>query len=163
MQLAVPHNPFMQTRAPSRWWLRAVTLCLAGLATASASYWALKWSSSTPSPAGTVAAVPRVPNANSQSISRLMGASPTAPTAATTPVADANGGRLKLIGVVAGRAERGYALISVDGKPARPIGVGGQVTEQLVLKSVAARSAALAPDRSGPATLTLELPKPPTP
>lgn len=98
-----------------------------------------------------------------QSIARLLGAQPANSTAALAPAPEANGGRLKLLGVVAGRTHRGYALISVDGKPARPFGVGSQVTDNLVLKSVAARSAALGLDAKAPASLTLELPKPPQP
>lgn len=153
----------MQTRAPSAWSLRLITLCLAALATASAGYWALKSVSTTPvGPAPAMAVTPG-PTPNPQAITRLMGATPASTPTAAAPAADANGGRLKLLGVVAGRADRGYALISVDGKPARPFGVGSQVTETLMLRSVAIRSAALAPDAKAPASVTLELPKPAQP
>ena len=100
---------------------------------------------------------------NPEAITRLLGGAPTALPAGRIAVADPSGDRLKLTGVVAGRASRGYALISVDGKPARPFGVGSQVTDTLVLRSVAVRSAALGPDRTAPASVTLELPKPPQP
>ena len=122
----------------------------------------LKWNSTTPlAPAAIAEATSPTPNP--QALTRLMGGSPVAGANNAVPLVQANDGRLKLVGVVAGRGERGYALISVDGKPARPFGVGSRVTDTLVLKSVAVRGAALGPDRSSPAALTLELPKPPTP
>jgi general secretion pathway protein C len=64
----------------------------------------------------------------------------------------------KLMGVVANRAHGGYALISVDGKPARPYQVGAALNDSLMLQSVAARSAALAARADGPVAFTLEMP-----
>jgi general secretion pathway protein C len=162
-QTGVTHNLAMQTRAQSVWWHRFVTLCLAALATGSAAYWALKSVSSGPAVPASGTAQMTVATPNPQAITRLLGGTPVAPAAGKLAVADTSGDRLKLTGVVAGRSDRGYALISVDGKPARPFGVGSQVTDTLVLRSVAVRSAALGPDRTAPASVTLELPKPPQP
>ena len=67
-------------------------------------------------------------------------------------------GRLSLVGVVANRNRGGTALISVDGKPARPFRVGARVDDALVLQSVAPRRAVLADSLRGPASLTLDLP-----
>ena len=69
--------------------------------------------------------------------------------------------RFKLTGVVAaGRREgAGLALISVDGKPPRAYRVGERVDPQLVLQSVALRSARITAADGAPA-LTLELPAP---
>jgi general secretion pathway protein C len=67
--------------------------------------------------------------------------------------------RLKLTGVVANRSQSGYALISIDGQPARPYRVGARVNDALVLHSVAPRSAALAASLDAPVSLTLDLPK----
>ena len=54
-------------------------------------------------------------------------------------------------------------MIAIDGKPARPIKVGGEVGEALLLQTVSRSGATLAPRLDGPATVTLELPKPAVP
>lgn len=92
-------------------------------------------------------------------LTRLLGAAPVAaaPAAAAEPAGDA---RFKLVGVVAPRrngAPDGLALISVDGKPAKPVGLGGVVDGSLVLLTVSHRRAELGP-RGGAAQVTLELP-----
>lgn len=66
--------------------------------------------------------------------------------------------RFTLVGVVADTSSSGAALISVDGKPARPFMVGARVDERLLLQSVGGRRATLASDATGPAEVTLELP-----
>jgi general secretion pathway protein C len=97
-------------------------------------------------------------------LSRLFGreAGPAA-IAAPTPV---SGSPLKLIGVVAPREgsglRAGVALISIEGKPARPFRVGSAVDSDLVLLGVHQRGASLGP-RDGDATLKLELPPLPPP
>ena len=65
---------------------------------------------------------------------------------------------IALVGVVAGRSRGGAALISVDGKPARPFRVGSAIDEGLWLSSVEGRRAVIAATAAGPALLTLELP-----
>jgi len=65
--------------------------------------------------------------------------------------------RFSLIGVAANRASSGVALISVDGKPARPYRVGSLIEENHKLKSVAARSAVLEPSAPAGREFTLEL------
>jgi general secretion pathway protein C len=69
--------------------------------------------------------------------------------------------RFALVGVVASRGDNATALIAVDGKPAKPIRVGGTVDEGLVLQSVEARRAILAASAGSSAGVTLELPRPP--
>ena len=76
-------------------------------------------------------------------------ATPAVPIAAT---------RLTLVGVVATSRQAGTALISVDGKPARPYRVGAKVEDGLVLYSVGPRRASLAASANGPPSLTIELP-----
>jgi general secretion pathway protein C len=63
-----------------------------------------------------------------------------------------------LVGVLAAGAHKGAALISVDGKPAKPYAVGALVADGLVVQSVGARRATLAVAIDGPAHMTLELP-----
>lgn len=69
-------------------------------------------------------------------------------------------GRYKLIGVIAqgGRSGLGSALIAIDSAPAKPYKVGDKLADALVLQSVSARGAALAPSMQEPASITLEVP-----
>jgi general secretion pathway protein C len=96
--------------------------------------------------------------------SRLLGSSARAAveTARVEPVVDA---RFKLLGVVATKTtapDSGLALIAVDGKPPRPVGLGGVVDGSLVLLAVNHRRAELGPV-GGEATVRLELPAVPEP
>ena len=148
----------MKTNSLSRWWLWIATFLLAALAAASATYWVLKWSApapSNPAPSATLSSSQPAPT-DPQVVARLLGGGQKTVTAA---LVDTTASRFKLTGVVANRAHTGYALISIDGKPAKPYRVGAAVNDNLVLRSVAIRSAALAPSLEGPVSFTLELPK----
>jgi general secretion pathway protein C len=91
-------------------------------------------------------------------LTRLFGApAPVAPPPSEAAVpADA---RFKLIGVVAPVAGQrsGLALISVDGKAARAVGIGGVVDGDLAVVSVSHRRVELGV-RGGGGTVALELP-----
>jgi general secretion pathway protein C len=87
-------------------------------------------------------------------VARLMGSSPAAIGTPAPSVAS----RFTLVGVVAGQAHGGAALIGVDGKPAKPFRVGTPVTEGLLLQAVEPRRALLAPSMEAPAAVTLDLP-----
>lgn len=146
----------MQTPALNNWWLRIATFMLAALAAASAAFWVLKWmASGVVSPSGAVVVASLAP-IDPQAVARLLGGGQAAITA-VAPV-NAAPGRFKLTGVVADGARGGYALIAVDGQAARPYRVGAPVSDALVLRSVAPRSAALAASVEAPVSLTLELP-----
>jgi general secretion pathway protein C len=71
--------------------------------------------------------------------------------------------RFSLVGVAAQGARHGAALVSVDGKPAKPYRVGAQLDEGIVLQSVQGRKAVLASAANGQPVLTLELPLPTQP
>jgi general secretion pathway protein C len=149
-------NP--QRNLQSLWWPRIAAFVLAGLAGACAVYWGLKWpGASAPSAASSILAADAAPT-NPQALARALGGgnAVAAPQAAVAAVSVA--GRLALVGVVANRSRGGAALISIDGKPARPYRVGARVDDALVLQSVAPRRAVLADSLLGPASLTLELP-----
>jgi hypothetical protein len=76
------------------------------------------------------------------------------------PPVPALASRFQLLGVAAGeRSGGGAAVISVDGKPARPYRVGSIIDEGLVLQSVRGRQAVIAASDGKP-LLTLELPAP---
>ena len=68
------------------------------------------------------------------------------------------GGGPALVGVLAGGANQGAALIAVDGKAAKPFRVGATVAEGLVLQSVQGRRVNLGAGGDATAALTLELP-----
>ena len=151
----------MRSNPQSLWWPRISAFLLAGLAGASAVYWGLKWPDSAAPSAGSAAVpVAEVAPANPQALARALGGGiVVADAAPQQPAAVASlAGRLALVGVVANRSRGGAALISIDGKPARPYRVGARVEDALLLQSVAPRRAVLAERLQGPASLTLELP-----
>lgn len=123
-----------------------------------AVFWGLRlFVSPTPAPASAVSVADGT--AVRGDLSRLFGAVEAA--AAEAPPAEST--RFKLIGVLAGRdgdaaASQGVALVSVDGKPARPYRAGALVEDQLVLRSVSQRAAAFGPAQ-GPVSFTLEIPR----
>ncbi|MDO9164716.1 MAG: type II secretion system protein N [Rhodoferax sp.] len=149
----------MQNHSHSIWWLRIATFSVAALAAASATFWVLKWTAA--APVGPSAAVNFAgpSQADPQVVARLLGGGQTGIAAAQAVTIDTAASRFKLTGVVADRAKGGYALISVDGKPARPYRVGTLVDNALVLQSVAPRSAALAASADAPVSIILDLPK----
>jgi general secretion pathway protein C len=95
-------------------------------------------------------------------LARLLGAAPVA--AANAPAAPELASRFKLIGVMAPRQDvaapakgPGFALIAVDGKPARAFAVGATLDSGLVLQSVSLRTASIGPAQ-GTTAVKLELP-----
>lgn len=137
----------------SKWWSRVFTFFVAALAAASGVYWVLQWPEAAVSPAAPVVLASAAPT-DPETLARLLGGA--SPAASAAPVAGASS-RFVLSGVVAGASRGGAALISIDGKPAKPYPVGSRVDESLVLQSVASRRAVLAASSSGPASLTLEM------
>ncbi len=136
-----------------------VTFALAALASASAAYWVLKgWGTSAPSAALPVAVASASP-VDPLAVARALGGGQV--VAALQNEAPPAASRYALTGVVADQANRGAALISVDGKMAKPVRVGSPLDGGLVLKSVAGRRAVLATGMDAPAAVTLELPPPP--
>lgn len=94
-------------------------------------------------------------------LSRLFGAEAVPETEAPPPEST----RFKLVGVLADRnADGGFgvALVSIDGKPARPYRVGAPVEDSLKLQAVSANSASFGSTRGG-AAFTLEVPRLPEP
>jgi general secretion pathway protein C len=150
----------MVTNLQSRWAVAGTTFLLWALVAASAVFWGLRMSArsgAAPQPP----AVSRAPAAaDPVAVARLLGASPAAASAAA-PAAPALASRLMLVGVVAGAAsQKGVALISVDGKPAKPFRVGAAIEEGVVLQSVQGRRAVVAQSGDAAPVLTLELPRP---
>ena len=139
------------------WLIRLLTLLLAAMAAASVTYWALKWQRGNPPPPPLPLAS-ETPPIDSLAIARLMGArSGGTQDEVSAPTPQKN---LKLMGVITqgGAGSRGSALISIEGATAKPYRVGQPILEDLVLHSVKARTAYLAPNLQSKATITLELP-----
>lgn len=141
-------------------WPRLMAFLLAALAAASAVFWGLKWQGAATStlPGASASAAPTQPPVNPLALARALGGTGVSGTSNAPPPAVLASSRMALAGVVSGAAQRGTALISVDGKPARPFAVGHTVDGGLLLQSVEPRRVRLAPTLDGPATVTLELP-----
>jgi general secretion pathway protein C len=162
--IGIYDNAAMMTSKFNRWWLKGATFSIAALAAASATLWGLKLSAPAPPVQTMAVAASGLEAPDARAWVRFLGGQKADPLPATDLVApDVSSNRFKLMGVIAGRSNQGFALIAIDGKPAKPFRVGAQVDEALVLQSVAPRSARLALRPDAPAHLTLDLPKLTTP
>ena len=146
----------MAGEAASNWTVRGITFLLWAGVAASVVAWGLKLGSAASGvPSAAAVGLRPPPPADVAALGRVLGAVSDPVAAARTPSA---GSRMSLLGVVADRSHQGAALISIDGRPAKPFRVGTPVDEGLVLKSVEARRAVIASSMDGPAVVTLELP-----
>jgi general secretion pathway protein C len=68
--------------------------------------------------------------------------------------------RLKLVGVASAGAQRGAALIGIDGQTPKPYRIGQEVVDGLVLQSVDRLGARLGVQVGGPSALQLDMPLP---
>lgn len=145
----------MVLSAPSLWWPRLAAFVLAALAAASAAVWGLRIAAPAQTSGIAAVATPAVaPDA--VAVARALGgaaASSDVPVVQAAPALES--ARFALMGVVAQGNAIGAALLSVDGKPAKPYAVGAQVVDGWALQSVQGRRAMLA--RNG-AEMVLELP-----
>lgn len=89
----------------------------------------------------------------SPSVARALGAQAT-----TAPAPPTLASRFQLVGVLNAEGGAGVALISVDGKPAKPYPVGKAVAEGLWVQSTQSKRVSLGTSTDGPSTLNLELP-----
>ena len=128
------------------------------LVAATSVFWGLRLlARSPPAPAHAVAV--NDGDAARGDLTRLLGVAPVVAVAAVAaPEANA---RFRLVGIMAPKANstnrRGFAVIAVDGKPARAFAVGARVDGELVLQSVSWRAVTIGPAQGVP-TMTLELP-----
>ena len=159
----VNDNRMMLQPKLNRWWVPLGTFLTAALAAGSAVYWLLQLSALASVQGRVPMPVPSLPAPDAIAIARVLGGGKSPVAASVSVLPDVNAGRFKLSGVVASKQDQGLALIAIDGKPARPIKVGGEVGEALLLQTVSRSGATLAPRLDGPATVTLELPKPAVP
>ena len=140
--------------------LRVIAFVIWAAVAASAMFWALRLSASSPvAPAYTVAVgAATTPRGD---LTRLFGAAPVREAGGPAVVVQTPlSGRFRLLGVAAPRQggdRSGLALIAVDGKPARSYAVGALVDGELVLQLVHARGAQLGA-KGAPPQVTLDLP-----
>jgi general secretion pathway protein C len=145
----------MLTPASATWTVRGATFALWALVAGSAMYWGLKLGGSQQPVNAPVPLARQVAAADPMAIARLLGSTPAVVGMAAAPPSLAS--RFQLVGVVAGeRSGGGAAVISVDGRPARPYKVGASIEEGVQLHAVRGRTATLA--SGGQPVLTLELP-----
>ena len=156
------HNPLMLSQRPSfanvfsassRVVLPAASLLVWGAVAFSAVTWGLRWSASGAAPSNATAAAQTLPEVDVSAAARSLGAAPVQAAAAPTLAS-----RFQLQGVMAGGPDAGAALISVDGKPAKPYRVGAVVADGLVLQSAQGRRVSLGSAMDAPQTLALDLP-----
>ena len=152
------HNPRMTSHPQSPWLPRLAAFALAALAAASAVYWGLKWPTQRLDIQATPLVAQEAPAMDPVALARVLGGGLPTSVEPATPAVPIAATRLTLVGVVATSRQAGTALISVDGKPARPYRVGAKVEDGLVLYSVGPRRASLAASANGPPSLTIELP-----
>jgi general secretion pathway protein C len=145
----------MTTLDRTLWPARLSTFVLAALAAASVVYWGLRWSEPISSPRANSDGFSQRP-VDTGRIAQLLGASAT-PANGPAVIATT---QYKLLGVIAGAKGRGIgsALIAIDSEPAKPYKVGDRLSDDLLLQSVTARGATLAPGMQEPASVELELP-----
>ena len=149
----------MQWKMFDHWHARIAAFGVALLLGASIGYWALHWPALAPASSAARAADPELPWPDGATITQLLGGeSPDASRSA--PGSGAQVARFHLIGVVARSGGSGSAIISVDGKPPKSFAVGSLVEPDLMLQSVAPRTARLGVDMRSGVTQTLEMPPP---
>ncbi len=156
------HNPLMFSQRPSftnvfsassRVVLPAASLLVWGAVAFSAVTWGLRWSATGAAPSNATAAAQALPEVDVSAAARSLGAAPVQAAAAPTLAS-----RFQLQGVMAVGPDAGAALISVDGKPAKPYRVGAVVADGLVLQFAQGRRVSLGMALDGPQALVLELP-----
>jgi len=145
------------------WTVKITTFLLWALAAGSGAFWILQStnvSSEDLGPNGTKLNLPatawandaQVPSLTPQVAAALGAKNIVTPAGAMAAMQS----RLQLQGVLAVGTKRGAALISIDGKPAKPYRVGSAIEEGLEVTAVQARSASIG--ANGAVTFTLELP-----
>jgi general secretion pathway protein C len=149
-----------------RMFARLSAFVIWSLVAATTMFWALRFTASPPRAPAYAVPVDRSAPAHGD-LARLFGVAPLV-TAANEARPEA-ASRFRLLGVMAAKAKSrgessdyGFALIAVDGKPAKAFGVGARLENGLVLQSVGMRSASLGPAQ-GERSMLLELPTLPAP
>jgi general secretion pathway protein C len=137
------------------WTLRLFTLLIWLLVGLCAAYWAFKFATTKTVEATATQSTPTVV-VDSKAVGRLLGATDTIAVKAVNTLAST---KFVLFGMANSVRGQGYALIALDGKPARPYRVGSMVADNLLLKSISKNGVILASSLKSPDGVTLELPE----
>ena len=143
---------FLQPFAPT--FLRLTSLLVWAVVAYSAVVFALQWGDGVPVDAVVVGSEQKqvLSDVDALSVSKALGVAPVQSASASLA------SRFVLVGVMDGGPSQGVALISVDGKPAKPYRLGQTVTDGFVVLATGPKKAELGPQLGAAATLFLELP-----
>ena len=143
---------FLQPFAPT--FLRLTSLLVWAVVAYSAVVFALQWGGGVPVDYVVAGSEQKqvLPDVDALAVSKALGAAPVQSASASLA------SRFVLVGVMDGGPSQGVALISVDGKPAKPYRVGQTVSEGFVIVGTGPKKAELGPQLGAAATLLLELP-----
>ena len=143
---------FLQPVAPT--FLRLTSLLVWAVVAYSAVVFALQWGGGVPVDYAVAGSEQKqvLSDVDALSVPKALGAAPV--QSATASLAS----RFVLVGVMDGGPSQGVALISVDGKPAKPYRLGQTVTDGFVVLATGPKKAELGPQLGATATLFLELP-----
>lgn len=139
----------------SSWTLRLFTLLIWLLVGLCAAYWAFKFVTTKTVEATTAQSLPTV-EIDSKAVGKLLGATDVVAVKATNTPAST---KFVLFGLANSAGGQGYALIALDGKPAKPYRVGSLVADNLLLKSISKNGVILASSLKSPDGVTLDLPE----
>ena len=157
--------PWRQRLAPAQWGMPVLTLAIWLALGWSGSAWVLQALQPTsaaqglaPVPTGALQSVAPGPALVGPEAARLLGAPAT--QVADVVALPSLASRLKLVGVASAGAQRGAALIGIDGQAPKPYQTGQEVVDGLVLQSVDRLGARLGAQVAGPSALQLDMPLP---
>ena len=143
---------FLQPFAPT--FLRLTSLLVWAVVAYSAVVFALQWWDGVPVDTVVLGSEQKqvLSDVDSLSVSKALGVAPVQSASASLA------SRFVLVGVMDGGPLQGVALISVDGKPAKPYRLGQAVSEGFVVVGTGPKKAELGPQLGVASSLVLELP-----
>ena len=137
------------------WTLRLFTLLIWLLVGLCAAYWAFKFATTKPVEATAALAAPSLV-VDTKVVGKLLGATDIVAVKAVNKAAST---KFVLFGLAKSAGNQGFALIALDGKPAKPYRVGSLVADDLLLKSISKTGVILATSLKSTDGVTLELPE----
>ena len=134
--------------------LRLTSLLVWAVVAYSAVVFALQWGGGVPVDYAVAGSEQKqvLSDVDALSVSKALGAAPVQSASASLA------SRFVLVGVMDGGPSQGVALISVDGKPAKPYRLGQTVSDGFVVVGTGPKKAELGPQLGVASSLVLELP-----
>jgi general secretion pathway protein C len=140
---------------PNYWALSIITLCVWSAVGLSVAYWVNKRVFVKPSEVDLDVSQANLP-VDSKAIAKLLGASDSE---VVEPTSTALKNTFVLFGLARSANGQGVALISLDGKPAKPYKLGSLVVDDLTLKTISTNTVMLAISDKATDGISLELTK----